>query len=80
MGFELTSITIGNPCPYGPSAEILMVRICGLCFKAIILQIWPNLLSVWPDDQIVFSIFGHLQQWKSIQIVPKWVENVTKTK
>ena len=41
-----------------------MVRICGLCFKAIILQIWPNLLSVWPDDQIVFSIFGHLQQWK----------------
>ena len=29
-------------------------------------------------DQIVFSIFGHFQQWnlpKSIQIVPKWVEN-----
>ena len=30
------------------------------------------------DDQIVFSIFGHLQQSnlpKSIQIVPKWVKN-----
>ena len=33
---------------------------------------------VWPGDQIVFSIFGHFQQWdlpKSIQIAPKWVEN-----
>ena len=23
--------------------------------------------SVWPDDQIVFSIFGHLQQWTIAQ-------------
>ena len=37
--------------------------------------------TVWPDGQIVFSIFGHSQQRKftqNIQIVPKWVHNFAK--
>ena len=34
--------------------------------------------TVWPDDQIVFSIFGHFQHWnlpKSIQNVQTRVKN-----
>ena len=34
--------------------------------------------TVWPDDHIVFSIFGHLQPWKFAQIqqiLPKWAKN-----
>ena len=37
---------------------------------------------MWPDDQIVFSIFGHLQQWnlpESIQIVTTRVKNFAQT-
>ena len=33
---------------------------------------------MWPDEPIVLSVFGHLQQWKFAQkytIVPKWVKN-----
>ena len=38
------------------------VRIClnELFHSEFRLQMW----AVWPDDQIVFSRFGHFQQWK----------------
>ena len=26
-----------------------------------------NEASVWPDNKVTFSIFGHLQQWKLVQ-------------
>ena len=30
--------------------------------------------TVWPDEQIVFSIFGHLQQWKFAQKYTNWAK------
>ena len=45
--------------------------------------IWRRLWSMWPDEQIVFSIFGHLQQRKFAQKYTncaKLIKNVAKTK
>ena len=45
----------------------LAATCCGILRKNAS-KVWNrNLTSVWPDDQIVLSIFGHFQQWKCAQ-------------
>ena len=59
-----TSCDLGTVCASLSACGCVCsrVRIClnELFHSEFRLQMW----AVWPDDQIVFSRFGHFQQWK----------------